>query len=70
LENGVKQENLEMMAKQLVRMRRSAHGLLTTLNQLVPVIDIALQRFDPKCRKCFLDVGLLSDCRCTPLKSN
>jgi hypothetical protein len=51
-------------------MRRSAHGLLTTLNQLVPVIDIALQQFDPKCRKCFLDLGLLSECRCTPLKSN
>lgn len=63
------QENLEAIARQLVRMRRCVGGLLASLNQLVPVIDIALKQFDPKCRKCFLDLGLLTECRCRSTES-
>lgn len=62
-------EKLEMIAKQLVRMRRQAGGLLSTLNHLLPVINIALDQFRPKCRVCFANQGLLNECQCDTRKT-
>ena len=50
----MKMEHLEALALQLVRMRRTVNGLLTTLNALSPAIEIAIQQLEPKCRRCLL----------------
>jgi hypothetical protein len=60
----MKQEHLEGLALQLVRMRRTVKGLLTTLNALSPAIEIAIQQLEPKCRRYLLNHGVLNECRC------
>ena len=66
----MKQEHLEALALQLVRMRRTVNGLLTTLNALSPPIEIAIQQLEPTCRTCLLNHGLLNECRCKDQESS
>jgi hypothetical protein len=60
----MKMQHLEALALQLVRMRRTVNGLLTTLNALSPTIELAIQQLEPKCRRCLLNHGVLNECRC------
>ena len=49
--------NIDVTIKDMISLRRQIRGLLS-------IIDLLLSRYNPICKRCFMDHGMVDECKC------